>query len=246
MTFYPGRGLHGEAVNLIGGRILHGDYAPGQVLDIDGLGHEVGVSRTVVREAVKVLAAKGLVDARPKRGTFVRPRDDWSLLDPDVLRWSYKEQSDEQFLTNLAEVRAIIEPAVARLAAARRDPTDLVALQTHLKALSDPDVTVADFVAADTSFHRQLLRATHNELLQRMELVIDAGLRARDEFVHNRGSFSDASVSHRAVLDAISAGAEDDAERAMRDLLFQADRDSRVAHGARRSPKKTMRKKENV
>src|SRR5262249_16251624 len=95
---YPRRGLHGRVGQAVGQGIPQRINPPGDPLDVASLGAEFGVSRTVVREALKVLAAKGLVDARPKRGTFVRPRADWSLLDPDVLRWRFGNRADRRFL----------------------------------------------------------------------------------------------------------------------------------------------------
>lgn len=225
MSSYPQRGMHGATVNEIGRRILAGELAPGAVLTIDTLEREYSASRTVIREALRVLAAKGLVDARPKRGTFVRPRDDWSLLDPDVLRWQYEKETDTGFLDNLAEVRAIVEPAGARLAARRRTDDDLAELTDSLAASGHPDATAADVVAADLRFHRALLLAAHNELLTRMEIVIETGLRTRDTLVHGQGTWADAEPAHRAVLDAVVARDEDAAEIAMRTLLDQAQRD---------------------
>lgn len=127
---YPGKGLHGHAVEVLGGRIVGGHYPPGSLLHPDLLEHELGVSTTVVRETLQVLAAKGLIDSRQKRGTRVRSRADWNLLDGDLLRWQGQGTPDVAFLDNLAEVRAIVEPAGGRLAASRRDETDLAALPT--------------------------------------------------------------------------------------------------------------------
>lgn len=232
MSGYPQRGMHGAAVNEIGRRILAGQLAPGTILTIDELEREFSASRTVIREALRALAAKGLVDARPKRGTFVRPRDDWSLLDPDVLRWQFERPVDSrQFFDNLAEVRGIVEPAGARLAAARRTDQDLTELADSLAASAEPDATPEDVVAADIRFHRALLFATHNELLQRMEIVIETGLRARDLIVHGRGTWADAVPAHRAVLDAVAGRNEDVAEHAMRALLEQASRDFAALDG---------------
>lgn len=225
MSSYPQRGMHGQAVNEIGRRILAGDLRPGAIFTVEDLEHEFSASRTVIREALRVLAAKGLVDARPKRGTFVRPRDEWSLLDPDVLRWQFEKQEGTDFLGNLAEVRAIVEPAGARLAASRRTDDDLAELAESLELSGRPGATAEEVVAADIRFHRALLFATHNELLRQMEIVIETGLLSRDLLVHGQGTWADAVPAHRAVLDAVAARDEDAAEQAMRDLLDQAQRD---------------------
>lgn len=212
----------------LGELIVRGDVAPGDLLDPALLERDLGVSRTVVREALRVLAAKGLVDARPKRGTVVRPREEWSLLDTDVLRWQAQNHGGDDFLANLAEVRGIVEPAGARLAAARRTDADLGMLRDALAIMADPDASVDAVVEADLVFHMALLAAAHNELLRQLEQVIATGLRARDLLVHGRGRWTDSVPAHRAVLDAVDAGDADGAERAVRDLLTQADQDVRA------------------
>src|SRR5262245_53262579 len=103
---YPRRGLHGALVHQIGGQILRGEVRPGEVLPTEEeLGGELRVSRTVLREAIKVLAAKGLVESRPKTGTRVRPRWAWNLLDPDVLAWRLETSPDRQFFQDISEIR---------------------------------------------------------------------------------------------------------------------------------------------
>ncbi|HZC72684.1 MAG TPA: FCD domain-containing protein [Jatrophihabitans sp.] len=226
------RGLHAQTVETLGSRIVRGQYAPGSALSPDELEHEFGISKTVLREALRVLAAKGLVDARQKRGTVVRPRASWSLLDADLLRWQGGEP-DPAFLTNLAEVRGIVEPASARLAATRRTDGDLDALRTALQAMADAGSDAAAVVAADLMFHRALLDAAHNELLSRMEVVIEAGLRARDLVVHSGETWPDSVPAHRAVLTAIEASDGDAAAAAVETLLQQATID--VQQVARRS-----------
>jgi GntR family transcriptional regulator, galactonate operon transcriptional repressor len=222
------RGIHGSVVAHIGEQIIRGDIAPGDSLDPAKIEQDLGVSRTVVREALRVLTAKGMVEARPKRGTHVLPRDHWSLLDGDVLRWQLANQSDETFMQNLAEVRAMVEPAGARLAAERRTESDLEALREAFDALADPEATGDEVVEADLAFHRLLLFAAHNELLQRMEIVIEAGLRVRDLLVHGHGTWADSVPAHAAVLEAVVAQDGPAAEQAVQHLLDQADRDVRA------------------
>ncbi|MFC4529398.1 FadR/GntR family transcriptional regulator [Sphaerisporangium dianthi] len=224
---YPGRGVHGQVVEAIGRRIVSGEDAPGSTLNLDGLEVTYDVSKTVVREALKVLAAKGLVDARPKRGTFVRPRSEWSLLDPDLLRWQFEAPTGGGLLDDLYEVRTIVEPAGARLAAARRTDEDLARLTDTLAAVG-PDSGAQEIVEADLAFHRRLLEASRNELLIRMEYIIEIGLRARDLLVHGEGHQDDFLPPHQAVLDAVRASDPDGAERAMRALLEQAAKDEQA------------------
>lgn len=222
MSLYGNRGVHGQTVDAIARRVLSGELPEGATLDLAALQAEFDVSLTVIRESLKVLAAKGLVDARQKRGTYVRQRADWNLLDPDVLGWQFSATSGAALLRSLEEVRSIIEPAAVRLAAVRRTGDDLARLEEALEAMSRASDS-RGAVEADLSFHRALLNATGNELLERMERVLEAALAARDQLVHGTEDASDDPVpSHRAVLDGVRAGNPDAAEAAMRALLDKA------------------------
>ena len=222
---HPVRGLHGQAVEVIGERIIRGAHPPGSSLYPDQIEQELGVSKTVVREALRVLASKGLIDSRQKRGTFVRPRSDWNLLDSDLLRWQGLGIPDETFLDNLGEVRGIVEPAGARLAAERRDEADLAALEQALDRMRTAGSDAGAVIEADLAFHRALLAAAHNELLTRMEVVIEAGLRVRDHIVHGGDHWADAVPAHQAVLDAVRAREPEAAAQAVHGLLAQAAAD---------------------
>ena len=150
------RGMHGQVVDNLGQSIVAGRLAPGEVIDLAALELRLGASRSVVREAVRVLADKGLVDARPKRGTVVLGRESWSLLDPDLLRWQYESRTDTAFLANLAEVRSIIEPAAAGLAAVRRTDEDLAVMRAALTEMEDPAAGPEAIVLADLAFDNVL------------------------------------------------------------------------------------------
>jgi DNA-binding FadR family transcriptional regulator len=234
MALYGNRGIHGQTVDAIGRRVLSGELAEDATLDLAALQAEFGVSLTVMRESLKVLAAKGLVGARQKRGTYVRQRADWNLLDPDVLRWQFSTSAGTSLLRSLEEVRGIIEPAAVRLAALRRTDDDLARLDEALGAMSRADDSHSA-VEADISFHRALLTATHNELLERMETVLESALAARDQLVHGTelvngtelvrgrvGAPDDPVPSHLAVLEGVRAEDADAAEVAMRALLDKA------------------------
>lgn len=221
MAGYTGRGLHGQVVESLGARIVHGEVGEAEIIDPAALIADLGVSQTVIREALKVLSAKGLVAARQKHGTFVRPRAEWNLLDADVIRWQFSSAERHRLLGDLSEVREIVEPAAARRAAQRRTDEDLTALQTALAAMEtggDP----AAAAAADLAWHQAVLAATHNELLQRMDIFIGPGLAERDLLVHAGHATGDPVPEHRPVLDAIRAQDADAAERAMRALLARA------------------------
>lgn len=230
MSVYPGRGLHGEVVAELGLRIVRSDYPPGSVIDIDGLEPEFGVSKTVIREALRVLAAKGLVDSRPKRGTFVRDRGAWSLLDTDVIMWRRAaRRDDDRLLADLSELRDAIEPAAARLAAQRGTADDIARLESAMEAFAAAGQDIDLLVAADLEFHLQLLAATHNELYARLDVVVTHALEARNRIQHRPDAeWRDPVPDHRAVLDAVRAGDGDAAYRAMRYALRESDEDLRA------------------
>jgi GntR family transcriptional regulator, galactonate operon transcriptional repressor len=232
MQQYAARGVHGQTVEVIAQRILTGHFAEGSTLDIVALQAEFDVSLTVLREALKVLAAKGMVDARPKRGTFVRPRADWSLLDGDVLRWQFARAAQPSLFEDLHELRGIVEPGAASLAATRATDADIEALDIALAAMAAAGSDPMAAVAADLAFHRALLAATHNELLVRMEVVIETGLAERDRMVHGALGTDDPVPSHQAVVDAIRAHDPVEAASAMRLLLRKAFDDLAKLGGA--------------
>ncbi len=238
MSAYRGRGVHGHVVGLLGARIVSGRIRPGDVINLVDLGRDLDVSLTVLREAIKVLAVKGLLDARQKRGTFVRAREHWNLLDGDVIKWRGDAGDAPAVLGDLAELRAIMEPAAASLAARRRDENDLSELDAALVAMrvaTDPEAEAA----ADLRWHRALLRATHNEMLAQLEFAIVPGLRLHNALVHETGP-ADPVPSHALVVDAIRTGDGDHAATALTALLHKAADDLDSILGApAASPKET-------
>src|SRR5437762_12247379 len=158
-------GIHAGVVQGIGRRIVRGELATGEILpEQTELSRQLGVSRTVVREATKVLAAKGLVESRSKRGTVILPKSAWRLLDPDVLAWLTEAGLDPEFLRSMFEVRKIIEPAAVRLAAERATDDELAAIQSTFEAMARADDQAA-YEDADISYHAMLVAATHNDHL---------------------------------------------------------------------------------
>jgi GntR family galactonate operon transcriptional repressor len=237
---YPGRGLHGSVLDDLGARLVAGWVAPGAALPTEAdLAADLRVSRTVVREALRVLAAKGLVDARPMLGTRVRPRDQWHLLDPDVLAWRIAAEGEATVLRELLEVRLLLEPAVAALAARRQLASDdLIAAHEAMVDAADDEER---FVEADLRFHSALLAGTGNASLRQLYATIGAALRlARTVQIRGaRGAgrrAADALPTHRAVLDAIRAGDPAGAEAAMRRIVEGAARDAEaaIARGGKR------------
>jgi DNA-binding FadR family transcriptional regulator len=186
------------------------------------------VSRMVAREAIKVLAAKGLVASRPKVGSRVLPRDQWDLFDPDVLAWSLEAADAAVRYEEIYEVRMIIEPRVASLAAERRTPAEAVHLAEMLEAMRAGVSDYATFVAADLELHSAILGAAHNDplvqLAEMIRLVLNACQRVSARVADGRGR---AVEEHRAVVDAIAGQAPDEAALATERLLSSAARDLR-------------------
>lgn len=212
-------GKIGGMVSSLGSAVVRGEIPPGMALPSEPeLETRYGVSRSVVREAVKTLAAKGLVSVRPRHGTHVRPPHDWSLLDGDVLGWlSTGRGLDRSLLLALEEVRSIIEPGAAALAAARSTPMDreriLGALGAMETARDDPQAAIA----ADKTFHLAILDATHNPVLRSFRGAIDTILSA--VFDVTIKVFADNLPNHTAVAKAIAAGDPRRARSAMERLL---------------------------
>jgi DNA-binding FadR family transcriptional regulator len=221
-------------VETLAARILSNEYAEGAVLDLPALQQELDVSLTALREALKVLTAKGLIDARQKRGTFVRPRAVWNLLDADVMRWQTADPANTDLFDQLSEVRAVIEPAAARLAAERAGEEDVVALADALDRMAGAG-NIAGMITADLDFHRLLLTMTGNVFLSQIERVIAIGLAERDRIVHGAAPPDDLVPAHRAVLDAVATKDAEAAEAAMRELLTKSGED--LARLTKRAPR---------
>jgi GntR family galactonate operon transcriptional repressor len=218
---YPRGGLHGQVVHAVGRRIVSGDIRPGEVLPAD---FHLRASRTVVREAIKVLAAKGLVESRPKTGTRVRPPESWNLLDPDVLAWQQEGMPQPVFLRKLTEVRLIVEPAAAELAAKRARVPEVAALEAALRDMTEAlQRSPADFEAfdqADIRFHRAILQACDNDVLERMSAMVYSALLVSFHATSRLPGRARASLPrHRAILEGIRAHDSRRAGVAMRRLV---------------------------
>lgn len=228
---YPHRNLHGQIVHTIGRQILRGDIRPGEALQSRSA---PAASRTALREAIKVLAAKGLVETRPKTGTRVRPREAWHLLDPDVLAWQQQGSPREPFLSNLTEVRQIIEPAAAELAASRASAVDVAAIEHAFGQMEaavsatggGADAAFEAFVRADTRFHMAILAACRNDLLEQVSRTIYRALIVSFRATSALPGSARASLPrHRAILDAIRDCSPRRAGLAMRRLVQSTARE---------------------
>jgi len=203
-------------------RILGGDYPPGRPLPNEAsLLGEFRVSRTCLREALQMLAAKGLVRSRPKLGTFVREPLNWNFLDADLLRWRQQVVSRPVFLRELFEVRRMVEPETAALAAGHATPAMLDGLAAALEEMARGNGAITDATtAADVTFHRLLLAASGNALLSGLGACIEEALRASIS-ISSHPSVAEpfALDQHRAVFEAVRDGNAQAARMRMMALL---------------------------
>ena len=230
------KNVHGNTVDHLGEAIVSGRYGVGASIPPEPvLCSELGVSRTVVREAVKSLIAKGLITTGPKVGTRVLSEDNWNWFDPDVIIWQSKAGLTPEFLRDLQELRRIVEPAAVRLAAARATPADIAGIETAYAGMKDAIENGGDYVRHDLLFHQGLLRASHNRMLVQMSKALGALLRTSFEIstVRTDGPASSLHL-HRAVLDAVIAGAPPKAERAILVLIDGAREDIDLVLASRR------------
>lgn len=236
----PGRSLLGNVLSRIAGRIFSGELNPGDTLPNEtDMMAELGVSRTTVREAVKILSGKGLVETRQRVGTRVLPRGHWNLLDGDVLGWMMVSMNPAMFMRELLEMRRIFEPEAAALAAVRATDTDIAKLVRACVTMESSDIDTETFVNADATFHETVLVAAHNQFLSSMGNGIRASL-----FIFLRlttedpGAFEKGQPHHRGVFDRIVARDPDGARAAMHELLDGAEelvRQLTRPEGARKS-----------
>jgi DNA-binding FadR family transcriptional regulator len=221
------RTLHAQVAREIGLRVLEGELAAGTVLPNEAvLGMEFGVSRTALREAIKVLESKGLVEVRRKTGTRIRPRRDWNALDPEILSWLFSGPGFAAGLPDLLELRLIVEPAGARLAALRATPANLQEIE---EALAGMEAAVADAESSiefDLLFHMAILEATHNAFMRPFGALIQEALRASFRLTNkDRLAYERSLKRHRDVFDAIKAKDPDAAEATMRLVLNRTSED---------------------
>jgi len=216
----PQRSLFAFALENLGSRIVKGDFPPGALLpnEID-ICTELGASRSVIREAIKSLAAKGLLEVRQKVGTRVLRQKHWNLFDLDVLGWRYNSMPRLEFFKELFEIRRMIEPQGALLAAERATDADIAELKSAFAAMSEPRRDNDSAIKADIRFHTAILDAGHNGLLSQMSPLISVGLLISFK-VSNR-SFDVFLKLHEAVLNAIVSRNPQSAWQAMDDLLIK-------------------------
>ncbi len=217
------KNIHGGTLDALGLALIRGDYPPGSKLPPEQkLCEMLGVSRTILREAVKSLVAKGLISTGPKIGTIVQPAERWNWFDRDVVDWQSRIGFPAQLLDDLQELRAVIEPQAVRLACSRATAQEIADLEAAYhgmaQAVADGDDTV--YIAHDYAFHFGLLRASHNQMFLQMgralqgllEHIFKITTRTPDRGIER------SLPHHWEIIDAIRAG---DPERAHAASVFQ-------------------------
>ena len=204
----------------IGKRIVTGQYKPGDTLPTEpAVQAEFGVSRTAVREAIRLLSAKGLTASRPKIGTRVRPVGDWNMFDADVLRWQVEHGPSDEFVNALFEMREIIEPSAASLAAERATADDITALGVAMEGIEIHPRGGTEQIAADVDFHMTILTSSRNPILISVGAMINSALELSFTIGWQTVMAADSVLQHRAVYEMIAARDVEGAFYGMRRLL---------------------------
>jgi len=208
-------------IRLFGKQIAQGEYGPGPLPSEAELCERFDASRNVMREVVKVLSTKRLIDAQPHRGLFVMPREKWNFLDVDVLAWALEKGDDPQLINSLIEVRGLIEPSISRWAAERATAVDLVAIEASFNEMEANVENREIFHEADIRFHKAILLATHNVVIQQLSDAISALQRAIFDhtFLAEKRHMELTMREHADLFDAIRRKNPEAAELACHDMV---------------------------
>ena len=237
-----GRNLTHGMLDALGRAIVTGAYDSQRFPTEAQLTTQHGVSRSVTRESVKMLTAKGLLSSRPRQGTIVEPPASWNLFDTDVLRWLLERKFSLGLLRHFSELRLAIEPSAAHLAARNADPARKALIATGFQRMCAAEEGDGDPLEADIAFHIAILRASGNPFFEQFEEVVTTALRTSIRFTNRFKGRSASLPAHRAVLDAIEAGKASEAHAAMFAIISDvmvlieeaeksADPESRVSPG---------------
>jgi DNA-binding FadR family transcriptional regulator len=229
------RGLHEHVIDEIGQRIVRGEFPQGQPLPGEAqLCEGLGVSRTALREALRVLASKGLVEPKRKLGTIVRPSEHWTYLDPQILSWLLEAREADRVIDELYELRHIIEPIAAALAARNAKSADVALLRSAYADMEAAGDDGEKIIEPDLKFHRAIIGASGNRLFSSLAHLVGAALSVNFGIVRDapRGQRHSMPM-HRRVLDAIVDQDASAARVAMQKLIEDSQRDARAVRRAK-------------
>lgn len=215
-----GQNLTHKITNSLGVAIVTGVYSADNPIPIEAdLCRQFNASRSVLREAVKMLTAKGLLGSRPRIGTWVEPEENWNMLDPDVLGWLLERKFSPALLMEFTEIRLAVEPGAATLAARVAGPAEKAALRSAIERMQAADNGDDDPLDSDIAFHVAVLRASRNRFYAQLTGFIATALRISIRTT-NRYKGAQANVGdHKKVADAIIAGRAAAAGEAMRKII---------------------------
>ena len=214
-----GRNLTYGMLDSLGRDIILGKYDERPFPTEAELTEQHGVSRSVTREAVKMLTAKGLVSARPRQGTIVQPERNWNLFDTDVLRWLLERRFSFDLLRHFNQLRVAIEPEAAAIASLSADAEDLEAIAAGLERMRAAENGADDTLDADIAFHVAILQATKNPFYVQFREIVGTALRTSIRFTNRIKGRSASIEDHAAVARAIAKGKPEAARKAMRHLI---------------------------
>jgi DNA-binding FadR family transcriptional regulator len=223
------RSLHDYVVEELGRRIVLGEFEPGEALPTEArLVATLGVSRTALREALRVLGAKGLVEAKPKVGTIVRARSHWNFLDSDIFGWRLDSEEAADVIAELHQLRHLIEPLAASMAATHATRSHLARLRSAYADMEAAGDNAAAFVEPDVRFHREVIAASGSTLFSSLGVIIGAALEIFFRLgIDNPLGHASSTPLHKAVMEAICARNANAARLAMRRLIEDSERDAR-------------------
>ncbi|MBD8554226.1 FadR family transcriptional regulator [Rhizobium sp. CFBP 8762] len=217
------RNSHAHVVSELGRGIVCGEIAEGSILPGDNdLSSRFGVSRTVLRESMKTLAAKRLIEAKAKVGTRVLERASWNFFDPDVLGWRLEAGVDNAFVDHLAEMRLALEPAAAALVAARASAEEIVELYAIAARLDDINHTRESIAKVDLEFHLAISRMSRNPFMRSISSLIEAALAVSFQLsspASSSAKIRECAANHLKIVHAIAARDAQKAEIAMRNVI---------------------------
>lgn len=214
-----GRNLTFGLLEAVGRAVVVGEYQDRPFPTEADLAKQYGVSRSVTREALKMLAAKGLLGARPKQGTYVAPQEQWNLFDTDVLHWLLERKPSVGLLQQFNELRIGVEPQAAALAAKRARPSQVASIAAGLGRMREAEKGLDNPLEADIEFHVAILRASGNPFYVQFKDIVATALRTSIRFTNRIAGRTASIEDHAAVHSAIAAGNEQGARDAMRKLI---------------------------